>query len=276
MTSGDSSSSASKNGRLLAELRQVSLTFPGPRKGFTLRRWRSGLAKRTPVTALRQVTFEIRAGQCVGLIGRNGSGKTTLLRTIAGIYRPTSGNVVGATACRIGLVGLGQGVRKDLSGRDNAILGGLLIGMSRREVQRRLPSIIAFSGLGERIDDPVRTYSTGMRARLSFAVATSVSSDILLVDELIAVGDGPFRRRCERRLGELMGAAGAAVVCSHDLHWVERTCGHAVWMDQGTACLVGPAKQVVAAYREAIGESGSSARPYLDQASGGPYLVAGQ
>jgi ABC-type polysaccharide/polyol phosphate transport system ATPase subunit len=197
--------------------------------------------------ALRDVGLEIQAGETVGVVGRNGAGKSTLLRLIARVIQPTKGRVVvaGKTAP---LLELGLGLHGELTGRENVLLQGALLGFSRTEMKRRMDRIIAFAELEEFIDAPIRTYSTGMAARLAFSVATDVDPDILLVDEALAVGDERFQRKCHDRMEAFRRAGKTVLLVSHALTQVRDNCRRAVWIHEGRLLRDGEAGEVTEAY----------------------------
>lgn len=217
-------------------------------------RWLKG--KRAPpeksfIEALRGIDLTIPRGQTVGIIGRNGSGKSTLLKLMTGIYSPTSGEI--EMRGRISaLLDLGAGFHPDFSGRENIIINGIILGMTRAEIRARMDAIIAFSELGDFVDEPVRTYSSGMYARLAFSVATHVDPDILIVDEILAVGDEHFGKKSLGKMMEFKSAGKTIVLVTHDLGTVERWCDLAVWVDAGRIRRVGPPKEVTEEYRKAV------------------------
>ncbi len=206
------------------------------------------------VRALQDVSFEVEPGHAVGLVGRNGSGKTTLLRLLSGIIKPTTGRV--AVGGRVGaLLELGAGFHPDFSGRDNVYLNGSIHGLSRADVRRHFDEIVAFAGLEKFIDLPVRTYSSGMTMRLGFAVAAHLEADILLLDEVFAVGDEEFQRKCFHKIFEFKQAGGTIVFVSHDASSVERLCERAILLRQGRVEFDGPTHNAIAAYhRQLAGE----------------------
>ncbi|WIG98110.1 polysaccharide ABC transporter ATP-binding protein [Myxococcus sp. SDU36] len=203
------------------------------------------------ITALRGINLTIPKGKTVGIIGRNGSGKSTLLKLITGIYTPTSGDlqINGRISA---LLDLGAGFHPDFSGRENILINGIILGMTRAEVRARMDEIIAFSELGEFIDEPVRTYSSGMYMRLAFAVATHVDPDILIIDEILAVGDEHFSKKSLAKMTEFKRQGKTIVLVTHDLSTVERWCDVAAWIDGGYVRRVGAPAEVTAEYREAI------------------------
>lgn len=201
--------------------------------------------------ALRDVSFSVGQGETVGLLGRNGSGKSTLLRILAGLTRPTSGAVVlrGAVS---GLLTLGEGFHSLLSGEENALTGAILAGFTRRQARQRLPAIAAFAELERFMDQPLRTYSDGMRLRLAFATAIHVEPEILLLDEVLAVGDVRFREKCFARLEELQAEGVSIVLTSHEISQVRRLCQRAVWLADGVVRAAGDADDVADRYEEAM------------------------
>ena len=197
--------------------------------------------------ALRDVSFRVGQGESIALVGHNGAGKSTALKLMTRILEPTSGSVrlQGRVAA---LLELGSGFHPDLSGRENVFLNGSLMGFSRRDMERRLDEIVDFSGIGQFIDMEVKHYSSGMYTRLAFAVATSVDPDILITDEVLAVGDEAFQRKCMERIFHFRQAGKTIVFVSHGLETVRTLCDHAVWLEKGQARLVGTASEVVDAY----------------------------
>jgi lipopolysaccharide transport system ATP-binding protein len=206
------------------------------------------------IPALRKVSLSVTRGKTFGLVGRNGSGKSTLLKLVTGIYAPTSGTV--EVHGRISaLLELGAGFHPDFSGRENIFVNGIILGMSRREIRARLEEIIEFSELGDFIDEPVRTYSSGMYARLAFAVATHVDPEILLIDEILSVGDEHFGRKSAAKMEEFRKAGKTILLVTHDLHTLQRRCDQAAWLDAGELRALGNPVDVVAAYRAAVAEA---------------------
>ncbi len=197
--------------------------------------------------ALRHVTFSVEEGEVLGVIGSNGAGKSTLLRVIAGIYRPDEGAIT--VRGRVSpLLALGAGFRPDLTGRDNVYLNGVLLGLSRREIDARFDEIVDFAELGDFIDQPIRTYSSGMAARLGFAIATSLEPDILLIDEVLGVGDEHFRRKSTAKMREFMRKAKAIVLVTHSMDLVREVCTRALWLERGQIYKMGDPDEVVESY----------------------------
>jgi ABC-type polysaccharide/polyol phosphate transport system ATPase subunit len=209
--------------------------------------------------ALSGVDLEVRQGETVAVVGPNGSGKSTLLKLVAGILRPTVGRVE-VNGRVTALIELGAGFHPEISGRDNAIVNGMMLGLSRSEILRRLPEIIEFSGIGEFIDQPVKTYSSGMYVRLGFSVAVTVEPDVLVVDEILAVGDEVFAHRCLDRIARLQRRGAAILLVSHDLGLVEQLAHHGLYLRQGKSVLVGPAAAVVSRYRSDVASEEAGAQ----------------
>jgi ABC-type polysaccharide/polyol phosphate transport system ATPase subunit len=197
--------------------------------------------------ALQDVSFEVAPGQILGLVGANGAGKSTILKLLSRITRPTRGNL--AVAGRVSaLIELGAGFHPDLTGRENAFLSGAILGLTRREIDERLASIIDFSELGQFIDTPVKRYSSGMYVRLGFAVAVHVDPDVLLIDEVLAVGDVKFRDKCMRQIDAFRRQGKTMVVVSHDRSMLERLCDRAIYLAQGQVVEEGPIDRVMDRY----------------------------
>lgn len=203
--------------------------------------------------SLRDLSLRIGPGESVGLVGHNGAGKTTTLKLLAGITRPTRGKV--ATRGRVAsLINLGAGFHRELTGRENVYLNGIILGLTRREVRERFDAIVDFADVGGYIDTPVKHYSTGMYARLGFAVAAHVDPDILLVDEVLSVGDVEFQDRSIRKMLSFRDRGCGIVFVSHNLSAIEMMCQRAVWLDHGVPRLEGSATDVVRAYLDAVDE----------------------
>ncbi len=197
--------------------------------------------------ALRGVTFNVPKGCTYGIIGRNGSGKSTLLKCVAGITRPTDGSIT--VDGRISaLIELGAGFHPEISGRENVFINGIMLGLSKREIQKRFDEIVEFAELKEFIDAPVKTYSSGMYMRLGFAVAVHVNPDVLLIDEVLAVGDQAFTVKCLDKFAEFRRRNKTILLVTHSLDLVEKFCDRALWLDKGRTLAEGEPKRVVAAY----------------------------
>jgi len=213
--------------------------------------------RRAPTfTALDGIDLEIAAGECVGVIGRNGSGKSTTLGLIAGVLEPDEGRVVvRGRVCP--MLELGAGFHQDLTGVDNAILNAVLQGLTLAEARARLPAIAEFADLGEFMHRPIRTYSSGMLARLGFAVTTQLDPEILLVDELLAVGDERFQARCFEKIEEFRARGVTIVLVTHILPWVEATCSRAVLIEGGRVVGDGEPAKVIAQYHGLVANTSS-------------------
>lgn len=212
--------------------------------------------------ALEDVSLELARGERLGVVGRNGSGKSTLLRTIAGIITPDRGRITRApVSCQ--LLSLALGFVPHLSGRDNAVLSGLMLGLRRREVVRRLPAILEFSELGDFFDQPISSYSTGMLMRLGFSVAMQVEPDVLLIDEVLAVGDTEFQQKSGDALRERIRSGTTVVFVSHGDAQIQQVCDRVLWIEHGRSMLQGPVDAVLAAYHAATppGSPPASAGP---------------
>ncbi len=192
-----------------------------------------------PVQALRDVSLHIAAGETVGIVGRNGAGKSSTLRVLAGIV-PLQGGRAEVGGQVVSLLELGAGFGRDFTGRENIELNGALHGLGREQIAARMDAIVAFSELGDFIDVPVRTYSSGMFVRLGFSIAAHLDADVLLIDEVLAVGDEAFQRKCEERVAEHVEAGATLVLVSHDASLIERTCERVVVLDGGQVVYDGP------------------------------------
>jgi teichoic acid transport system ATP-binding protein len=189
------------------------------------------------VHAIRGISFIAYRGDAIGVIGRNGSGKSTLLRAIAGLLPPEAGNVY--TTGGASLLGVNAALLDDLTGERNVVLGCLAMGMSKQEAKEKYQSIVEFSGVGDFINLPMKTYSSGMGSRLRFAIAAAKNHEVLLIDEALATGDAEFRVRSHNRINELRAAAGTVFLVAHDLEEVELTCNRVIWMDRGQIVMQG-------------------------------------
>jgi len=202
---------------------------------------------RVVVRALEGLSFTLRDGDRVGLLGHNGAGKSTLLRLLSGVYVPSQGNA--RIDGEIGsLIDISLGIDPEATGRENIYLRGALLGMNKTELAERMEEIIAFSELGDFIDMPLRTYSTGMHLRLAFAVSTTVRPQILLMDEWLAVGDENFKHKAEERMRTLVQSTNILVIASHSRELILETCNRVLWLEHGKIRMDGPAAEVVAAY----------------------------
>ncbi len=240
----------------VVELSGISVRFVVPTerivsfKEYVLRRLRNQISHRE-LWALRGVDLDIRAGETVGLVGRNGAGKSTLLKVISRVLRPTEGRVVvrGRTAP---LLELGAGFHFDLTGRENVFLNATLFGYPKSLIAEQLPAMVEFSELSEFIDMPVRNYSNGMLARLGFAVATQFRPDILILDEILAVGDAGFQQKCLARVEDFRRAGTSILLVSHDLETIASYCDRVAWLEHGKLVAVGTPEAVLEPFHEAV------------------------
>src|ERR1700681_3414612 len=211
------------------------------------------LAPSETFPALQDVSFSVPKGSTYGVIGRNGSGKSTALKLVAGITRPTTGTV--KVNGRISaLIELGAGFHPEISGRENVFINGIMLGLTKREIQERFDEIVDFAELREFIDAPVKTYSSGMYMRLGFAVAINVNPDVLLVDEVLAVGDEGFTHKCLDKFAEFKRSNKTILLVTHSLNLIERFCDEALWLDGGRAMSLGDPKRVIGAYLTKVEE----------------------
>lgn len=199
--------------------------------------------------ALSDVSFEVKRGEIVGIIGRNGAGKSTLLKVISGIYKPTDGKVV--TAGRVApMLELGSGFDMELSGHDNIFLNGAIMGFSEKFLKSKYEDIVAFSELQDFINMPLKTYSSGMLARLAFSIATVIEPEILIVDEILAVGDAAFQKKSHARMMELMSGGATVLFVSHNLSQIREMCNRAIWLNHGQLQMYGQTQEVCDAYEK--------------------------
>ena len=202
-------------------------------------------------TALDHVSFSVERGETLGLIGRNGAGKSTMLKVISGILKPTEGSV----ACHgnvVPMLELGSGFDMDLTGRENIFLNGAILGYDEEFLKERYDEIVEFSELGQFIETPIRNYSSGMLARLAFSIATVVRPEILIVDEILSVGDAQFQEKSKRRMLELMGGGTTVLFVSHSIGQIQEMCSRVVWLEHGRMRMQGMAEEVCAAYSQAV------------------------
>ena len=219
--------------------------------------------------ALAPLNLQVKRGEALGLIGRNGAGKSTLLQMVCGTLNPSSGSVL--VNGKIGaLLELGAGFNPEFTGRENVYLAAAVMGFSGSETDALYESIVAFSGIGEFIDQPVKTYSSGMYVRLAFSIATSANPDILVIDEALSVGDGAFAKKSFERIMQLKTQGTTVLFCSHSMYQVESFCDRALWLDRGQVQMEGPAADVVAAYTDSLrAENGNSAVKALAHGANG-------
>lgn len=199
--------------------------------------------------ALKEITFTVAPGEVFGIIGANGAGKSTLLKVIANILKPVAGEIQvrGVVAP---ILSLGAGFDPEMTGRENVYLNGAMLGFSRKEMKEKLPDLLEFSGLKDFIDAPLRTYSSGMVSRLAFSIATDVKPDILLIDEVLAVGDIDFQQKCNARITSYKDNGTTTIIVSHSLSAIEDLCDRVIWLEQGTIRMIGKTAFVIDAYKK--------------------------
>ena len=199
--------------------------------------------------AVKDVSFQVKAGEAWGLIGTNGSGKSTMLKAISGILKPYKGSITvnGRVAP---LIELGAGFDQEMTARENIFLNGCVLGHSEKFMKEHFDEIVDFAEIHQFLDSPLKNFSSGMRARLGFSIATMVKPDILIVDEILSVGDIKFRQKCEKRMKELLGGGTTLLYVSHSTEEVKRLCDHAIWIDHGEMRMIGSAEEVCDAYME--------------------------
>lgn len=242
-------------GELAVALRNVTVRYQLPSERITsLKEYvvRRLTARRTTVTnfyALRHVDLEVRKGEAIGLVGKNGAGKSTLLKIVARVMTPTSGQVVvhGSIAP---LIELGAGFHAELTGRENIFINGAMLGFSQRQMQRKFDSIVAFAELDTFIDSPIRTYSSGMIARLGFSIVASADPDILIIDEALSVGDEAFQAKCIARMNEFRRNGVTIFFVTHTMSKVKELCPTSAWIDGGHIRHIGPTDEVIQLYRQ--------------------------
>ena len=277
--SGDDSAPGGVVAAPAISVRGLSKAYRRMAAGFKMRTLKSaflersltrGLTAAETIRALEDVSFEVARGEAFGIVGGNGSGKSTLLKVIAGILRPDSGEVV--TDGRVAaLIELGAGFHPEISGRQNISINGTVLGLTKREIEERFDSIVEFSGLADYIDEPVKTYSSGMYVRLGFAVAVHTDPDILLVDEVLAVGDEEFAHRCIRRIEQHLAGGGSLLVVSHSLSLIEDLCDRCLWLERGRMRGSGDPRRVIDSYRQAVAAAeGEAHRSELERAQSTP------
>lgn len=202
--------------------------------------------------AVRGVSFDVEKGKIVGIIGKNGSGKSTLLRAIANIYSPDSGTIE-LNGNTVSLLALGVGFEKKLSGRENIILSGMLLGFTEQQVMEKMDAIIEFAGLGNFIDKPVSTYSSGMHSKLAFAITANLETDIMLIDEVLSVGDSQFKKKSYKKMTELIEDKDRTVlIVSHSMDTLKKLCNEIIWIDAGQIRMQGTPDEVLPIYEEVM------------------------
>ncbi len=240
------------NKQTVVDIRDVSMTFSmateriSSLKEYFIKRVKR-LVQVETFQALDHVSFTIQKGEVFGIVGLNGSGKSTLLKIIAGIYRPSGGGV-SVTGNVAPLIELGAGFDMELTARENIYLNGLVLGNTRAAIDEKFDAIVDFSGIGEFLDVPMKNYSSGMIARIAFSVATCTSPDILIADEILAVGDYQFQEKCERRIREMMEEGTTVIFVSHSIEQVQKLCDRCVWIEKGKVKMLGDCDEVCHAY----------------------------
>lgn len=236
-------------------LEAVSVKYSAPSERFNTFKeyaihWLQGKVQHQSFLALHNVDLSIRRNEVFGIIGNNGAGKSTMLKLISRVLRPSSGRVYvkGRVAP---LLELGAGFHPELSGRENVYLNGAMLGFSHAEMNQKFPEIVEFSEIGEFIDAPLRTYSSGMWARLGFSVAIDVDPDILVLDEILSVGDESFQRKCLNRIDQIIRGNATILIVSHNMAMIEQMCQRSAWLDHGEVKAVGDTCDVISAYRKA-------------------------
>lgn len=212
---------------------------------------KDGIKKANVVRAVNDVSFSVNKGEILGIVGRNGSGKTTLLRSIAGIFQPDEG-IIDTHGNRVSLMAIGIGFNGNNTGRENILKSGMLLGCELDYVKAHMDEIIEFSELGDFIDRPVRTYSSGMYSKLSFSVTAILDTDIMLVDEVLSVGDERFRKKSFKKMEELMMSDRTVLIVSHATNTLEKFCDKVLWINDGQFMQLGETKDVLAAYDESM------------------------
>ncbi len=223
------------------------------------------------IWALKDISFDVKIGEVLGVIGRNGAGKSTLLKILTRITEPTEGSAI--IRGRVGsLLEVGTGMHPELTGRENVYLNGAILGMRRTEINRKFDEIVDFSGVEEFIDTPLKHYSSGMQVRLAFSIAAHLEPEILLVDEVLAVGDAEFQKRCLGKMEEVSRADRTIFFVSHQLNSIRRLCGQCIWLDSGKLRMIGPTAEVVSAYETAVSTPAQDLAHLDDDSAGARFL----
>jgi ABC-type polysaccharide/polyol phosphate transport system ATPase subunit len=238
----------------MIEVTDISMHFqmPGDRltslKEYVIK-FLKGQLKFKKFVALDHVNFEVKKGEVMGLIGHNGAGKSTILKVISGILKPTTGNVV-LRANVVPMLELGSGFDLEMTGRENIYLNGAILGYSEAFLKSKYEEIIEFAELGDYIDQPVRTYSSGMKMRLGFAINVNIEPDVLVIDEALAVGDASFKRKCKDKIKEIMGKGTTVLYVSHSADSVREICPRSIYLRKGTVIFDGPTNETLKVYQE--------------------------
>jgi len=253
--------------RYLALRDVLARAFSAPASLFRARKPTSPNGAATHIWALKGVSFEVHQGEVVGVIGRNGAGKTTLLKILARVTRPTEGRA--QVRGRVGsLLEVGTGFHYELTGRENVFLSGAILGMSNAEIRRKFDEIVAFAEVGKFIDTPLKRYSSGMQTRLAFSVAAHLEPEILLVDEVLSVGDLQFQKKCLGKMGDVAQGGRTILFVSHQMNQIRRLCERVVWVDGGHIRQEGPTAKVVSDYEIAMTTAGWGGRDGSDASQG--------
>ena len=233
------------------EVKNLCIHYRGLKSYYIKKSLLKGKREKAEVfEAVKNVSFSVKKGEILGLVGRNGSGKSTILNSIAGIFSPNSGTI-DLHGNSVSLLSIGVGFQKELSGRENIILSGMLLGFSRKEVMERMDEIIEFSELGEFIEAPVRTYSSGMYSKLAFSITAILETDIMLIDEVLSVGDAKFKKKSYNKMKELINDANRTVIIvSHDSKTIRGLCNKILWIDSGEVKMYGDTNNVIDAYEK--------------------------
>jgi lipopolysaccharide transport system ATP-binding protein len=236
------------SGESIIELKNVGVRY----------RRKAGFMRTSAFWALHDVSFDLKHGETLGVIGRNGAGKSTLLRLLAGILAPDTGSILRRTE-RVSLLALQAGFIPSLTGRQNAVLSGLLLGLTRRQVEERMDEMVRFAELEQFIDEPVRTYSSGMRVRLGFTVAFQADPDVLLIDEVLGVGDAGFKARSSAAMRRKIASDKTVVIVTHQADTVLELCDRVVWVEKGVTVEMGEPATVVEHYQKSLQPAGRRA-----------------
>lgn len=231
------------------EVKNLCIQYKGL-KAFSIKQslFKGKKKKAEVVEAVKDVSFQVEKGEIVGLVGKNGSGKSTMLRAIAGIFSPNSGTI-DLHGNSVALLAIGVGFQKELSGRDNILLSGMLLGFTEAQIRERMEEIIEFSELGKFIDAPVRTYSSGMHSKLAFSITAILETDIMLIDEVLSVGDSRFKKKSYKKMQELISDKNRTVVIvSHDIKTLAKLCTRILWINDGEFVKYGQTREVLAEY----------------------------
>ncbi len=233
------------------EVRNLTITYKGL-KAYSIKQSLFKLRKteKQEYTAVKNVSFDVKKGEILGILGKNGCGKSTMLRAIGGVFKPNFGTI-DLKGNTISLLAIGVGFQKEVTGRENILLSGMLLGFSEEEIREKMPAIISFSELGSFIDKPVKTYSSGMHSKLAFSIAVNLETDILLIDEVLSVGDQRFKQKSHRKMKELISQKDRTVVIvSHNIKALRNLCNRVMWMHDGEIVKVGEPSVVCPEYRQ--------------------------